>query len=92
MTLPLYTESDDIRWLEHDIVTEWGGELHHGYVMTVDGIVIVRSVMWGDGDGYTELQMIHDQLRWERRYDRQFKPRYLVTLAKRFARDVAAQG
>lgn len=88
MTTPLWTESYDTTE-RSSIVTKLDGRLHEGYVMTADGTVIVTSRWWLDGNAQTELEMIHNQRLWVRLFDRQFQPRYLVTLCKQFAGDVA---
>lgn len=58
---------------------------YDGYVGTFHGYVVVNSHQWSDGTSYTELQFIHDGVCYVRRWQRQFKPRHMLTLAHRFA-------
>lgn len=65
-------------------MTTKGDVWYHGYIYTPHGIV---AVLWSEPRG-TLLRLVHNGLVYERQWRRQFQPRYLVTLAKRFAADI----
>jgi len=64
-----------------------GRELYyHGYVTTLHGYVEVRGSTLNRG--YTRMWFINDGWQYMRTWWRPYQPRYMVTLAKRFADDV----
>lgn len=71
------------------------GVEHDGYVVTVHGHVAVSSVdeVYADGEPYkyTTLELIWAGRMWRRQIGASFQPRTLVTLAKKFAAEVAAK-
>jgi hypothetical protein len=87
MTTPKWTQEQTIYERSH-ITTKYDGELHEGVVVTRNGYVKVES-RWYPSQRWTLLEFIHDGSLWVRCFDHFYSPRYLVTLARRFARDVA---
>lgn len=71
-----------------------GGEEYgewQGYVATEYGYVLVNSIQWyGDDIQRTDLRIIYNSRLHTRHIDKYYWPLTLVTLAKRFAADVAA--
>lgn len=67
------------------------GYTHYGFAATPDGFVHVQSMEWETGQAFTRLIFIHRGRQFERDYDEAYQPRYLVTLAKRFAAEVTTQ-
>lgn len=66
-----------------------GRQRHAGDVDTTSGAVNVFAMEADDlGDGWSQLTYIHDGFIYYRVFDRHYRPRYLVTLAERFALDV----
>lgn len=62
-------------------------EIHYaGFAATPHGYIRVYSSPRG-----THLTMLHNGRAHERWISRQYQPTYLITLARRFAEDVAAQ-
>lgn len=88
MATPKWTQEQTIYERSH-IATKQDGMLHEGFVTTRSGYVKVES-RWYTATSWTILEFIHEGSLWVRCYDRGFQPRYLVTLAKRFADDVLA--
>lgn len=60
---------------------------HRGYVVTPDGIVGLVS----SEPIRTLFEFVHNGRCHYRRFGKQFQPRYLVTLAKQFAREITAK-
>lgn len=60
-----------------------------GYVQTYHGSVEVYSVWHPDNSQFTRLDFIYDGLMHYRNIDAYYQPRYLVTLARRFAAEIA---
>lgn len=89
MTTPLWTEDYEVNE-GNGIVTKFDGTLHEGYVKTLYGIVIVDSRAY-ISESHTRLEFICNRRLWVRVFDRQFQPRYLVALCKRFAADIAME-
>lgn len=71
----------------HKHVTN-GDVWHDGWVRTEYGIVVVVD----SSEHRTLFEFVYDGRVYDRRFSRQFWPSYLITLAKRFARDVATKG
>lgn len=64
-----------------------------GYVTTEQGIVLVLSIRYGfRGKQQTQLKTVANGKLVTRYMDVMYWPRTLVTLAKRFAAEVAARG
>lgn len=63
-----------------------------GMVNTMYGYVDVSSIRWADGQEFTRLDFIHDGNMYYRNIEAFYQPRYLVTLARHFARDVVLGG
>lgn len=64
---------------------------YNGYAATPYGFVRVQSHRWHDGEELTWLLFIYNECMYERRIEAFYLPRYLVTLAKRFAAYVVAK-
>ncbi|BCM88767.1 hypothetical protein IAD21_00609 [Abditibacteriota bacterium] len=62
-----------------------GRHYYEGYAVTHFGFVMVYSQSHKD---YTSLQFVHEGRMWYRTFQRFYSPRYLVTLADRFAREI----
>lgn len=81
------------------ISSEYDGDYisHEGYITTRHGYVIVWSRPMASGppramgDANTRLEFIHGGRLYVRYFGDIFQPRYLVTLARQFAADIAAK-
>lgn len=77
-------------------VNDNGSRWHHltGAVETPTGFVFVSSSLYTGVDGPTgmdtEMKVVCGDRVYRRSWDTSYSPRYLVTLAARFARQVAA--
>jgi hypothetical protein len=65
-----------------------GAVWYRGVVVTPNGIV---NVFYSDPKG-TLIEFSHDDRLYSRRWDRQFQPRYLITLARLLAIEITAKG
>lgn len=76
------------------IKTEYHASNVHqeGYVTTPHGYVYVGGRAWLNSDKSTRLEFIHDGRLHIRQIREIYQPRHLVTLAKRFAAEIAAKG
>lgn len=64
-----------------------------GYVLTHYGIAKVTSIHWHrNKDEYSIIEMIKDGRMHIRQFNKFYSRRYLVTLAKRFAKDLFEKG
>lgn len=60
-----------------------------GEVVTPHGVVIAYSQGYSDGDfKYSRLDLSHKGTHYMRNIDRSYSSQYLVTLAKRFAKEI----
>lgn len=84
-------DSESVVYEHNDIETEHDGNLdtREGYVATPQGFVRVYSTWWPDGTKHTRLTLIYGGRQYERSISNYYQPRYLVTLAKKFAADIA---
>jgi hypothetical protein len=60
---------------------------YQGAVITPNGMV---NVIYSEPRG-TLIEFSHNGRLYQRRWDRQFQPRYLTTLARKFAEDITRQ-
>lgn len=60
---------------------------YRGIVVTPDGIV---NVLYSEPKG-TLIAFVHNGRLHDRRWDRQFQPRYLTNLARKFAAEITAK-
>ena len=67
---------------------EYGGRYVSGNVITRWGIVDASSGVLED-DGCTMLEFSHGGRLYNRRFAKDYSARYMVTLANRFAREIA---
>jgi hypothetical protein len=77
-----------------DIKTESGSqdgkywEDTDGLVETPHGYVIIRKAFFQDSYSMSSLEMIKDGRKYYRRFKKQIGRNYLVTLAKRFSKEL----
>jgi hypothetical protein len=67
---------------EHWQVSEGEAATEHGYLL----VESTRHI--ASGQSHTRLRMIYKGAKYEYRNNKFYQPRYLVTLAKRFAEEV----
>lgn len=77
----------------NDINTRFVGDelLHEGYVTTRYGYVYVWARTWNGYEKTTRLQFIRSGRQYSRYIADIYQPRYLVTLARRFAAEIVGQ-
>lgn len=74
-------------WGALRVQDEEGRRYLNDYVVTPDGIVHVL-VEYSTDHPYTDLRLAYRGNWYERTYNECYSPRYCVTLAKRFAKEV----